>query len=631
MSTGDALTRFLEALGVRDRDVPVEVDARATRYRTAVADRRMLVLLDNAASVEQVRALLPGTASCAVVVTSRDSLAGLVALHGARRVELDVLPAGDAITLLGNLIGTRATTDPAATAVLAGQCARLPLALRVAAELAVSRATIPLSRLVNELRDSQRRLRLLDGGGDIRATVRAVLSWSYRHLPADAARMFRLLSCHPGADLDAPAAAAAGQVEPEEAVRLLEVLVRAHMVEVDTDGRYGMHDLLRAYALDRAVDTDAEADLAAARTRLVDHYLTLAAAATRALYPTSPAEEPASDPGHDPERLRAWLSAERPNLVAVCEYAAGHGWPAHAVRLAATLYRYLESGHYADALRIHGAALRAARSTGDHAGEAQALTNLGLVHRLLGQYDPATELLTRALDLHRRSGDRAGEARTLSNLGIVEDRRGRHSAAGAHFEQALSAYRDLGNRHGVAAVLTNLGGLCNSLGQHARAAAHLTEARDLFGELGDRGGAASALANLGEAESALGRPAAAAGHLEQARALFEEMGHRYGQAIALSNLGPVYSGLGDHDRAIDHLSRALTIFRDTGHRYGEASVLNGLGEALHAAGRPGALDRHTAALEIATETGDQDEQNRASAGIARIGRRHVEISRNGSG
>ncbi|HET9141463.1 tetratricopeptide repeat protein, partial [Actinophytocola sp.] len=452
---------------------------------------------------------------------------------------------------------------------------------------------------------------------------------SYRHLPADAGTLFRRLGCHPGADLDAPAAAALAGVDLDEVTRLLDLLVRAHMVRRDPGGRYGMHDLLRAYALDLAMGTDTGADLHAARTRLFDHYLEGATEAVRVLYPTAAAGE-VPQPQGDPERLRAWLAAELPNLVAVCEYAAGHDWPGHAVRLAATLYRYLESGHYAEALAIHGAALAAARSTGDRAGEAQALTNLGLVHRLLGQYGPATERLTRALELHRLSGDQAGAARTLSNLGIVADRLGAHAAAKTHLEQALTAYRELGNRHGIAAVLTNLGGLCGSVGQHARAAEHLTEAHDLFAALGDRSGAASALANLGEAETNLGGYTRAAGHLEQARVLFEELGHRYGQAIALSNLGPVHSRLGEHDRALADLEQALAIFRDTGHRYGEASVLNGLGEALHAAGRPGALDRHTAALAIATETGDRDERTRAQAGIARAEAGRYTLSRNGT-
>ena len=621
MTTGEALTRLLDALDVSGRSVPVEVDALAGRYRTELADRRMLILLDNALSVEHVRALLPGTASCVVVVTSRDSLAGLVALHGARRLSLDPLPIDDATTLLRSLIGDRATADPVAAGVLAQQCARLPLALRVTAELAVSRPGTPLARLADELRDGRRRLRLLDAGGDLRAAVRAVLSWSYRHLPADAARLFRSLGCHPGQDFDLHSAAALARLDLDDADRLLDILVRAHVIHPGAPGRYGMHDLLRAYATELA-DTSDDTDPHAVRSRLFDYYLAAVGATTDALYPVRRrAADPDTPlpPTNDVARSKAWLNAERPNLVAICGYAATHGWPTHAVRLAATVYRYLEGGHYADALAIHHHALGAARQLGDEHGEAHALTNLGLVHRLLGRYATATDHLRQALDLHRRIGDRDGEARTLSNLGIVEDRLGRPDSAADRLAQALTHHRQQADQHGTAAALTNLGGVCNGTGQFSRAADHLTEALVLFRELGDRGGEASALSNLAKAETGLRRYHQAAQHLEEALAHFRDLNHRYGQAVALSNLGPVYSRLGRHDHAIDHLGEALILFRDTGHRYGEASVLNGLGEALHQAARPGGLAHHLAALDIATETGDRDEQARAHAGAAAIG------------
>ncbi len=204
MSAGDALAGALRALGVAGREVPADTEERATRYRSLLDGRRMLIILDNAAAVEQVRPLLPGTSACAVIVTSRDSLAGLVAREGARRLELDLLPRADAVALLRALIGGRADADPAAAAALVRQCARLPLALRVAAELAAARPAQPLAQLAGELADEQRRLDLLEAGGDPRTAVRGVLSWSCRHLPADAGRAFRLLGLHPGPDFDAP-------------------------------------------------------------------------------------------------------------------------------------------------------------------------------------------------------------------------------------------------------------------------------------------------------------------------------------------------------------------------------------------------------------------------------------------
>jgi hypothetical protein len=217
MPPGDALTRFLTVLGVRGDAIPLDVDDRASRFRTELADRRMLLVLDNALSEEQVRPLLPGSPTCAVLVTSRDSLAGLVALHGARRVGLGPLPPPDAVALLRTLVGARVDSEPGPAAALAEQCARLPLALRVAAELAVAHPSSRLADLVAELADQQRRLDLLDAGGDRRAAVEAVLSWSYERLPAPAARTFRLLSLHPGSEADAYAVAALiGEAQSEE-------------------------------------------------------------------------------------------------------------------------------------------------------------------------------------------------------------------------------------------------------------------------------------------------------------------------------------------------------------------------------------------------------------------------------
>jgi DNA-binding SARP family transcriptional activator len=249
----DALVGFLDALGVAGRDVPLAVDDRAARYRTEITGRRILVLLDNAATVDQVRPLLPGAASCFVLVTSRDSLPGLVARHGAHRLDLDLLPPADAITLLRTLLGTRVVAEPAAAATLAEQCARLPLALRVAAELAATQPSTPLGQIVADLADDRRRLDLLDAGGDRHTAVRAVFSWSYRHLPAKAAQAFRLLGMQPAADLDPHTAAALIHTSVDRARELLDLLARAHLIQPTTrqpagTGRYGMHDLLRAYA-----------------------------------------------------------------------------------------------------------------------------------------------------------------------------------------------------------------------------------------------------------------------------------------------------------------------------------------------------------------------------------------------
>jgi DNA-binding SARP family transcriptional activator/Tfp pilus assembly protein PilF len=627
-SAGDVLARFLTALGLPAEGIPLDIDGRSARYRTEMADRRALVVLDNGASLEQLRPLLPGSPSCAVLVTSRSSLAGLVTLHGAHRLNLDLLTAGDATTLLRRLIGARARSDERATALLAEQCARLPLALRLAAELASTQPTTRLTDLVRELEDQRRRLRRLDAGGDPRAAARAVFSWSYQHLPAPVALAFRRFGAHPGPSVEPYALAALTGGDLPHADHMLGLLSRAHLVGPAGAGRRSMHDLLRAYAAELSDTEDTPADRAQALARLFDYYLFTAVAAMDSLHPAErhhrprvPEPETPTPPMTDPARARSWLEAELPTLKAVCAYAATHNWPTHAIRLATALFRYLESGHYADALTIHTDALHAARRIDDAVGRAHALTNLGSVYRLQGQYGPATEHLEQALAIHRQTTDGYGIARTLSHLGIVNERRGDYRGAVEHQQQALTAYRQLADRYGEAGSLINLGTANSHLGELEVAAENLHDGLTIFHSIGEHSGEAIGLSNLGDLYTQLGRYHEAAEHLERALALFRDLGHRYGEGTTLVNLGAAQIKIGRHQAATENLEEALVIFRDLGHRYGEASALNGLGEVRHATGRAAeALSHHTAALALAVETGDRDEQTRAQHGIARAHR-----------
>jgi DNA-binding SARP family transcriptional activator len=267
----EALAGFLRSLGVPVADIPATGAQRAAWYRSLLAARRMLVVLDNAASEEQVRPLLPGVRNCAVVITSRNALPGLVARDGARQLTLDLLPPGDAAGLLRALLGRRADAEPGAVMELAAQCARLPLALRLAAQLAAARPATSLAQLAVDLSDLGRRLDLLDAGGDPRTSVRAVFSWSYRQLDAPAARGFRLLGLHPGPDMDIPAAAALTGVAAGAVTRLIGRLAQAHLIQAAGPDRYGMHDLLRAYAAEQAALQDKEQDRREALARLFGH------------------------------------------------------------------------------------------------------------------------------------------------------------------------------------------------------------------------------------------------------------------------------------------------------------------------------------------------------------------------
>jgi tetratricopeptide (TPR) repeat protein/DNA-binding SARP family transcriptional activator len=621
---GDALAGFLRALGVADQAIPAEPGERAATYRSLLAGRRMLVLLDNASTTEQVRPLLPGASGCVTVVTSRDSLAGLVARDGARRLNLDLLPIGDAVGLLRALIGHRVDADPAAAAVLAEACARLPLALRVAAELAVNQSGSGLAGLAGELADQQRRLDLLEVGDDHRTAVRAVFSWSYRHLPPAAARAFRLLGLHPGPDFDRHAAAALTGVTHELARRLADQLARAHLIYASGPGRYGMHDLLRGYARELAVGEDGEDAQRAALTSLFDYYLTAAAAAIDTLFPSQPCEARAPVSGRIPQlttpaAARAWLDAERATLVAVSGYTATRGWPGHTTRLSAILFSYFDlDGHYSDARSVHTHALQAASSIGDRAAHAHALVSLAGVDWRQGQHRQAAGRLEQALAAFRESGDRGGQARTLGNLGVVLFQQGHYEQAGDHLRQALAALREVGDRGRQLRVLDNLGSVLSLQGQYEQAAGYHRQALAGYREIGDRSRQASVLDNLGAVLRRQGRYSQAHDCLREALALFREVNGRLGEASALDNLGALLRCEGRYEQAADCHQRALAGFREIGDKDGETRALNGLGEVYLAIGQAeNAQAQHAAALSLGSQIGASYQQARAQTGLAR--------------
>jgi tetratricopeptide (TPR) repeat protein/DNA-binding SARP family transcriptional activator/DNA-binding XRE family transcriptional regulator len=621
----DALAGFLSALGLAGQDIPLELADRAARYRTELAGRRMLVVLDNASSAEQVRPLLPGAASCLVLVTSRDALPGLVSREGAYRLDLDLLPLPDAVALLRRLVGARVDAEPAAAAALAERCARLPLALRVAAERVTAHPATSLARLVDQLADQHRRLDLLAAGGDPRTAVRAVFSWSYQHLGPDAGRAFRLVGLHPAADLDAHAAAALVGSTVETAADLLDTLARAHLLRPAGVGRYGMHDLLRAYATGLAGSHDGDEARRAALTRLFDYYLGTAAAALDAWYPGERHRRPRVPAPATPTptfdaapAARAWLDAERGTLATICAHTADHGWPAHTTALAATLYRYLVAGgHHPDAVTIHTHAGRAAERTGDPAGQASAQLGLGTAQWRFGRYGPAAEHFQQAAALFQQAGDQVGEARALDNLGGVYWRLGRYEPAVGHLQRAVTVFRRVGDQAGEARALILLGYVDERLGRLGPAAEHLQLALTLLRQVGDTASEAAALTGLGMLEHQLGNYRQAADHHRLALTLHRQNGDRAGEGASLTNLGDVHTRLGQYEQASTDQRHALALFRETGNRYGEACALNGLGEVLRAAGQPDdARAQHTAALAVTADTGDRDETARAHNGLA---------------
>jgi DNA-binding SARP family transcriptional activator/Tfp pilus assembly protein PilF len=624
MTAEDALVRFLRSLGVPGQDIPADKDARAARYRSMLADKRMLVILDNAGSAEQVRPLLPGTPACTVVVTSRDALSGLVAPDGATRLDLDLLPEEDAVGLLRMLIGARVDADPETAAELAGQCCRLPLALRVAAELAANRPEVPLTKLTSELADRQKRLDQLDAGADPRTAIRSVFSWSYQHLDDGAARTFRLAGLCPGSDFDGYAAAALRGTNLDMASHALDLLARAHLIQPTRLGRYGMHDLLRVYACELAVAEDDDGERQAALTRLFDHYLHTAAAAMDILFPAERHHRPrapaATSPAPriaDQAEALAWLDGERPNLVAAVGHAVGHGWPGHATNLSATLSGYLKrAGQFADAVIIYGHALQAARHSGDMAAEASALRDLAGVSDHHGSYQEAADYLDLALALSRETGDQTGETLTLNSLGITNIYLGRYPQAAVHLRQSLVLARKTGDKISQALALGNLGVAERLQGQLQEATEHYQQSLTLCDEIGDRSGLGETLVRLGYLNLRQNRQEAAADQFQQALATFREIGERPGEARALMCLGEVSLRVGLYQQAAGQLRQALAIFREIGDKPSQARVFNGLGEASLPIGQPAdARAWHTAALEVASRFDLKSEQARAHDGL----------------
>jgi tetratricopeptide (TPR) repeat protein len=627
VTPGEALAGFLQALGVPSFDIPLGEAGRAARYRSLLAGKRLLVVLDNAASEEQVRPLLPGSGPAMVVTTSRDSLAGLVARDGARRLDLDLLPPAEAVALLTALIGARAEADPGAAERLAEQCARLPLALRVAAELAATRPDTPLAELAAELAREADRLELLEAGGDPRSAVAGVFSWSYRHLPENAARLFRLLGLHPAQDWDPYAAAAlTGTDSLAPARRLLAVLARAHLIQPAGAGRHQMHDLLRAYAARQATAHDTDNERQDALTRLFDYYLAASAAATDHLFSirfTSRPDPPTvSTPvPRFPDRAAAvtWLDTERATLLAVAAFTASHGWLTHTTCLAATLHCYLYHAHDTEALTLHSLALDAARAAGDRAAEGRALAGLGTSHWCQGRYQQCADLCQQALDLAHEAGDQLTQATALLHLAVSCEDLGEVEEVFDFYRQAIALYRELGDRAAEAVVLVNLSGSCLNSGRIQEGIGYIQQALAVGREIGDQFTVSCSLAIRAEFDGIQGRYREAADQLRKALVVARQSGLRHLEAGALRGLGAVYNRQGEHALASSFCEQAVAICRDLGERGAEVDALNHLGEVLLATGQ---LDKacacHTAALALARQISHPDGEAQSQKALGEV-------------
>jgi DNA-binding SARP family transcriptional activator/tetratricopeptide (TPR) repeat protein len=573
VSPSAAVRGFLDALGVLPGAVPDGLDAQVGLYRSLVSDRRLLVVLDNAADTAQVTPLLPGSPAATVLVTSRGPLPGLVATQGAHPVLLGLLRDDEATAVLAEHLGPeRPAKEPEAAAELVRACAGLPLALGILAARAATRPDFPLSAFADELRDQPAPLDVLDLGA-AELSLRTVFSWSYRTLGERAARLFRLLGIHPGPDVSRDAMASLLGVPVAEIRPVLAELTGGYLLTERAPGRYVLHDLVRAYACELSWSVDTEDDRLVAVRRLLDHYLHTAHAAASRFFPhRHPIDLEPPAPGTVTTALTGyeealdWFRAEHELLRSAVTDAARAGFPVHAWQLAWTTVDFLSrQGHWEDLHHTQRAALSATEATGDRIGQAHAHRSLGRVHARLGPREAAHEHYDRALELFTELGDLAGQARTHHGLSVLHDIEDRQAEALGHSTRAAELYREVGNHVGLALALNGIGW------SHA---------------------------HLGEYDEALR-------HCEEALALQQVHGHEHGQAATWDSLGYVHQGLGNHARSIDCYQRAIDLYRGTGDRDAEAESLDGQADTHLAAGdRDAALAGWRLALAIREDLRD---------------------------
>jgi DNA-binding SARP family transcriptional activator len=621
----DALAGFLRALGLEGAAVPQDLAERAARFRTLLDGRRMLIVLDNARTVEQVRPLLPGSSTCFTLVTSRDALAGLVAREGAHRIALDRLRLEEARGLLGGLLGERAASEPGAVDALVERCARLPLALRIVAELVRAQPARGVAELAGELADRQGALDLLDIDGDPHTAVRAVFSWSYQQLDPAVARVFRLLGLHPGHDTDAYAVAALAGSGLRDTRRALDVLLRAHLVDQTAGGRYQPHDLLRAYAAELATVTDSPTERGAALDRLLDYYLATASAAMDVVSPHDYAPRPkVPAPGGETPPLTSydhawrWLDAERANLLEATRHG---GEPGYVISMSQTVWRYLDTGsYYDDGVTLQTRAMDAARTLGDPVAEAHARRVLAAVLNRIGDNrEVVVGHLTWALAVYEQAGNRLLQAATLNVLAVVHSMKGELAEAEGYFERtlALTGEGESWYLH-VAASLNHFRNLL-SLGRVEEVARRFDPVLALCRDKGDGFIECNALTQAAKLCLLLGqgRVAEAFDHARRSLELAREGGYRAIEADSLCVLGTAYRQQGDGEQALRHHEEALALARAVGDTEVLAEALNALGTTHISAGRPAeALRCHCEALTVTQEGGHGEEQAHTHAGMA---------------
>lgn len=575
-SARETLRALLCALAVDPAQIPADTDAMVGLYRSVLAERQVLLVLDNARSETQVRPLLPGSGGSLVVVTSRRRLTGLLA-DGASLLTLETMSATESRALLTRRLASyRLPADVESADEVARLCARLPLALTVVAARAAGSSRRPLASIAAELRTARNRLNALDSG-ESATSVRSVLSWSYTSLSPAGARMFRLLGVHPGPDISVPAAASLAAVTTGRARAAIAELQRAHLLTDHVPSRYSFHDLLRAYARERARVDEPEPARTAAVGRALEHYLHSACAAALALNSARvPITLPQPGAGvrpescTGPEQATAWFEAEHAVLIAAARQAAETGHDPHTWQFAWALTEYLDrSGFWDEWAELWQAGVRAAQRTGDRSVNARAAQSLARAYIRLSRYEDARVHLQQSLDMYATVHDPVGHAQAYLNLAWLCDRLGNLPQALQNARAARELYRIIGDEHGEANCLNAIGWYCCQTGDADAALAACQQAVALLRKLDDRFGEAMAWDSLGYAHHRLDQRDQAATCYEHALRIRERIGDRYNIAATLIRLGDTHQATGLEGQARDAWQRALAILEDLRHQDAE--------------------------------------------------------------
>jgi DNA-binding SARP family transcriptional activator len=570
LDPGEAIRWFLEALGVPADRVPDDLHAQAALYRSVLSGKRCLILLDNARDADQVSLLVPGAPGCLAIVTSRHQLPGLVAATGAHPMSLDLLSEGEADEFLARRLGAdKVGGEPRAAQDIATVCARLPLALAIVSARAASHANFPLSAIAAELFETRGSLDAF-AGTDSTTDVRAVFSWSYQALSPAAARMFELLSLHPGTEISSASAANLGAVSNSQARIVLRELANTHLLTEQAPGRYTWHDLLRTYAreiLDEHGDHD---EHHAAVRRLLDYYAHTADAGLRLfttyrdlmrLEPPAPGVRP--EVFADYEHALAWLITEYPVLLGIIDYAVANGFDLQTGQLARALQHFQDrQGHWLDLAATQTAALAAARRLGDRSAIAFACGGIARADSLLLRHVEAHQHLDEAAQIYTRLGDPISLAYNQTQRASVYNRQGKYSEALHHCRRALALCREAGYEMGEAAALNNVGWYLTKVGEHEQAIDYCRRALIMYERLDNRVAQANALDSLAYVHYQLGNFEEAVELYRHGLPLLRALGDRSEEIDTLINLGDAYAALGRREDARAALLEALTVMED---------------------------------------------------------------------